>query len=79
MVKYEECHYCPTMLTEANTTKDHIVPRGRKGVDERWNIVLSCRKCNSRKADSWPTCKCNKCRKSRKLHWELYQIKDPGR
>lgn len=74
-VRMYECHYCHDVLTKNEVTKDHIVPRAVGGIDERLNIVDSCRECNGKKADAWPTCMCNKCRKTRRLHWEAFRIR----
>jgi len=75
------CHYCDIELTEENKTKDHVVPRAIGGRDVRWNIVWSCRDCNSRKADKFPVCSCNLCRKTVRRHWEKLHIRadKPGR
>jgi 5-methylcytosine-specific restriction endonuclease McrA len=68
------CHYCSVEMypgdPHTGPTKDHIVPRALGGRDERFNIIMSCRDCNSRKADDWPTHGCNRCRKARRIHWE---------
>ena len=69
-----ECHYCKCELDEHNVTIDHIVPKALGGRDERFNKILSCRMCNEKKADSWPNCSCARCRKSRRIHWELHRI-----
>lgn len=74
------CHYCYVEMYpgDPNTgpTKDHIVPRALGGMDERFNIVMACRDCNSKKADDWPKCDCNKCRKTRRIHWEQLRISE---
>lgn len=41
------CQYCGA---PANTA-DHIVPRSKGGEDSAFNLVASCRPCNSRKGD----------------------------
>lgn len=74
-----ECHYCGKELYPGDVTVDHVVPRAAGGRDERFNKVLSCRDCNSRKADDWPTCSCNRCRKTRRIHWERYRIRENKR
>lgn len=68
------CHYCQRLLRPNEVTKDHVVPKARGGLDIRWNIVPSCEVCNRRKGDSWPTCYCNFCRRTRRRHWQLYGI-----
>lgn len=76
-VRFYQCHYCGTMLTSIEVTRDHVVPKYLIHRDDRWNLVDSCRPCNSDKADRWPSCKCNKCRKAKRLAWELFRIKNP--
>ena len=73
------CHYCQVELSPWEMTKDHIVPRSIGGLDIRWNIVWSCRDCNSKKADTYPTCPCAKCSRTRRRHWELEGIPNPKR
>lgn len=73
------CHYCSKELYPGDATVDHVVPRAAGGRDERFNKVWSCRDCNSRKADDWPTCQCNKCRKAQRIHWERYRIREDRR
>lgn len=68
------CHYCKSSIPAGKETKDHVVPRARGGLDIRWNIVFSCQLCNRRKSDSWPTCPCNFCRRSRRRHWQQLGI-----
>ena len=76
MTEDDECHYCHIPLALGKRTKDHIVPRARGGLDVRWNIVMSCAMCNVRKSDNWPTCKCAKCSRTRRRHWEQLGIKE---
>lgn len=70
------CHYCHYGIPKGQETKDHVVPRARGGLDIRWNIVWSCSPCNLRKADAWPTCSCNFCRRTRRRHWQLLSIRE---
>lgn len=77
------CHYCGWEIGDIKNdrglperTKDHIVPRARGGRDERFNITWSCPTCNVTKQDNWPTCSCNVCRRSRRVHWEKYGINE---
>jgi len=58
------CHYCGTICNIGDTTKtmtddsgtvDHIIPKSKGGKDTIDNCVLSCRKCNSQKADTLPS------------------------
>ena len=71
-----DCHYCHIPLDSRNVTIDHIVPRALGGQDERFNKILACRDCNERKADAFPSCRCNVCRKSRRIHWEKFRISE---
>ena len=57
------CHYC--MKPARNW--DHIVPRGRGGLDVGWNRIPSCVKCNTDKGCEMPTCICPRCL------WALYR------
>jgi 5-methylcytosine-specific restriction endonuclease McrA len=60
-----KCHYCQT---RTRPTRDHIVPVSLGGPGVNWNIVKCCQPCNSRKGNSWPTCRCSQClRAARKL------------
>lgn len=46
-----KCGYCVKALSMKNSTIDHVIPKS-KGGKHRWdNVVLSCRKCNEKKAD----------------------------
>jgi hypothetical protein len=44
------CRYCGG----AADAVDHLFPSSRGGPDEMWNLVASCRSCNSRKGDRTP-------------------------
>jgi 5-methylcytosine-specific restriction endonuclease McrA len=46
------CHYCGFELNRFNSTLDHVVPRSKGGTDAPENLLLSCRRCNVRKADA---------------------------
>lgn len=54
------CHYC----TADATTRDHVVPKTKMGVDSWWNLIPSCRSCNEAKASRMPTCGCAFCRRA---------------
>lgn len=45
------CHYCKTKLENHNITIDHKTPLKRGGFTERKNICISCKSCNTLKAD----------------------------
>lgn len=48
------CQYCNMKLTYTASTLDHVYPRSRGGKDIWTNLVLSCLKCNNKKADRTP-------------------------
>jgi hypothetical protein len=54
----EPCHYCGVM---PGITRDHIVPKSRRGSSREYNIVSACVSCNGSKRDKMPTCRCPKC------------------
>jgi hypothetical protein len=64
------CHYCRGTAT---LNRDHIVPRARAGVDEDFNIVFACYRCNTAKGDDWPTCDCSKCSAAIDNHWAMIE------
>lgn len=43
-----QCVYCGST---DDLTADHVIPRAKGGVDELWNLVTACRKCNGQKQD----------------------------
>lgn len=49
-----ECFFCGNMIDWNTATKDHMIPQS-KGGGGGSNIVLACVRCNSQKADRWPT------------------------
>lgn len=68
------CHYCGS---RTQITRDHIVPRSRGGTNFAWNLVAACYRCNQRKADKIPTCKCPYCQAAITSHWQyLMEIPD---
>ncbi len=48
------CQYCGTTRAAEELTLDHVLPRSRGGPTNWSNIVVSCFRCNSRKADRMP-------------------------
>lgn len=49
-----ECQYCGKHLKLDEYTLDHVVPRSQGGVSSWANLVLSCVRCNKRKAGQTP-------------------------
>lgn len=49
------CQYCGDHRDRANLNLDHVVPRDRGGPTNWENIVCSCVRCNTRKANRTPT------------------------
>lgn len=45
------CNYCNIPLNHENATLDHVLPRSKGGSNKQDNIVLACKKCNSKKSD----------------------------
>jgi 5-methylcytosine-specific restriction endonuclease McrA len=43
------CQYCAVVLTAAELTLDHVVPRSRGGLSTWENLVACCHSCNRRK------------------------------
>lgn len=48
------CQYCGIKVSKADFTYDHVVPRRQGGKTTWGNVVISCFKCNQRKADRTP-------------------------
>ena len=48
------CQYCLQPVSKEELTFDHVVPRSRGGLRSWENIVIACRRCNSKKADKTP-------------------------
>lgn len=52
------CHYCGQNMKKhgnekRSATLDHVIPKSKGGVNARWNLVLCCMQCNTRKGDAW--------------------------
>lgn len=45
------CFYCSDTLGRRNRSIDHLMPRSKGGKNDRSNIVLCCKLCNTLKAD----------------------------
>jgi 5-methylcytosine-specific restriction endonuclease McrA len=48
------CQYCGQLFEPSQLNMDHVIPRDRGGRTSWENIVTSCIKCNSRKANRLP-------------------------
>lgn len=48
------CQYCGTQFAFKNLNLDHVIPRDRGGRTSWENIVTSCVRCNTRKANRMP-------------------------
>jgi hypothetical protein len=59
-----KCHYCKQRFYFGELTKDHVVPQAHGGRNIVENIVPCCPSCNTRKADTMPTCTCWFCRRA---------------
>ena len=49
-----QCQYCGNKLEPALLNMDHVIPRDQGGKTSWENIVTSCIKCNSKKANRLP-------------------------
>ena len=45
------CPYCNTVLTEENTTADHMIPVSKGGNNSRVNLLACCKDCNEERGD----------------------------
>jgi 5-methylcytosine-specific restriction endonuclease McrA len=45
------CQYCGVVLSSAELTLDHVIPRSRGGVSTWENLVACCHPCNHRKGN----------------------------
>jgi 5-methylcytosine-specific restriction endonuclease McrA len=48
------CQYCRQVLPEQKLNLDHVIPRDKGGKTTWENIVASCVRCNTRKANKLP-------------------------
>jgi 5-methylcytosine-specific restriction endonuclease McrA len=48
------CQYCAEVLPETRLNLDHVIPRDKGGRTTWQNIVTSCVRCNTRKANKLP-------------------------
>ena len=62
LLQHESCYYCKRTLPnkpsskagDPGWTRDHVIPRS-SGAQKTGNILLVCRACNTKKADSMPS------------------------
>lgn len=40
------CFYCRKLIRPQHLTRDHFIPRSRRGSNHQCNIVRACRSCN---------------------------------
>ena len=48
------CQYCLNKIPYKDATKDHIYPKSKGGPNSSTNLILSCKRCNGIKADTFP-------------------------
>lgn len=48
------CEYCGDKIPFDQATKDHVYPRDLGGSNDDFNLVLACRRCNSKKSNIYP-------------------------
>lgn len=48
------CGYCGGSFTNANLTRDHILPQAKGGANEWMNVITSCGNCNKLKGCRTP-------------------------
>lgn len=52
---HNQCQYCGTKVTMSEFTYDHVTPLSQGGKTVWENIVVSCLRCNQKKAGRTPT------------------------
>lgn len=51
----QRCFWCDNPIANvSDSTKDHIIPKSKGGLDTFENLVCACKKCNGEKADQMP-------------------------
>ncbi len=48
------CHYCKAVFPPKELTMDHLIPVSRGGKSEKFNLVPSCKECNTKKKQLLP-------------------------
>ncbi len=51
---FPNCYYCSTLLTKANRSLDHFVPKSQDGSSCFENLVTACKYCNNLKGSELP-------------------------
>ena len=51
----KQCRFCNKELEFRQISLDHYLPRSKKGPNDVFNIVLSCKKCNKYKENRVPS------------------------
>lgn len=49
-----QCLYCGNYFHCIHLTRDHVIPKGRGGLDTWTNVVTACKRCNNYKACRTP-------------------------
>ena len=47
--KIEHCHYCHKRIGVEEATWDHVISRGKGGLNHQSNMVIACEPCNHEK------------------------------
>ena len=45
------CYFCKTLITLAEMTIDHLIPKSKGGTNHISNLVPCCKPCNQKKAN----------------------------
>ena len=45
------CRYCSRQVSNKTANMDHVIPWGKGGRTEAWNLVTACRPCNKKKGN----------------------------
>lgn len=48
------CQYCGDRISLSQSSEDHVIAKYHHGADEDFNLVLSCKPCNSKKGHTVP-------------------------
>ncbi|MDP0491466.1 MAG: HNH endonuclease [Verrucomicrobiota bacterium JB023] len=75
-----ECQYCRKVFAEKDLNLDHVIPRDKGGKTTWDNIVTSCIRCNTRKANKLPAeANMRLSRQPAKPKWRpLYGVRQEG-